>query len=142
MAKRNDPYRNFNFRIVIEGVAAAGFSECHGVTAEIPVIEYREGSDKGGIRKLPGLPRYGNVTLKRGLTANRDLWDWFRAVAGGAADRRAVSIALLDDAGEPLVTFNLVDAWPVKYEGAALDALGNDVAIETLEIAHEGFSIE
>jgi phage tail-like protein len=141
MAKRNDPYRNFNFRVVIEGVSAAGFSECHGLTAEIPVIEYREGGDKVDIRKLPGLPRYGNVTLKRGLTANRELWDWFRAVAGGAADRRPVSIVLLDEAGEALVSFNLAGAWPTKFELAPLDALGNDVAIETLELAHEGLSI-
>lgn len=72
-ASRNDPYRTFNFLVEIDGVTAAGFSECSGLSTETEVIEYREGSDRGGVRKLSGLTKYSNIVLKRGITASRDL---------------------------------------------------------------------
>jgi phage tail-like protein len=140
--KRNDPFKSFNFIVEIDGNASAGFTECSGLSSETTVIEYREGSDKGGIRKFPGLRKYNNVTLKRGLTANRDLWNWYKSVIDGASDRRNVSIILLADDRTEVARFTLSQAWPCKWVGPALNAKGNDIAIEELELAHEGFDFE
>lgn len=142
MAQRNDPYGAFNFLVEVDGLTVAGFSECSGLSAETAVIEYREGSDKGGVRKLPGLTKFSNITLKRGLTTSRELWHWHRTVVTGTVERRTGRIVVLDDARNPAASYRFVEAWPVKYEGPRLKATGNDVAIETLEIAHEGLELE
>lgn len=142
MARPDDPFGAFNFLVEIDGVTVAGFSECSGLTVETSVIEYREGSDKGGVRKLPGLTKVSNITLKRGLTSNRDLWQWHRTVATGAVERRSGRIVVLDEARNPAAAFRFVNAWPVKYEGPHLMATGNDVAIESIVIAHEGLELE
>ena len=139
--KRNDPYKSFNFIVEIDGIASAGFTECSGLSTETTVIEYREGSG-GGIRKLPGLRKYTNVTLKRGLTANRDLWNWYKSLTDGILQRRNVSIILLADDRTEVARFTLSQAWPCKWIGPALNAKGNDIAIEELELAHEGFDFE
>lgn len=139
---RRDPYGAFNFLVEIDGITVAGFSECSGLVAETAVIEYREGSDKVGVRKIPGLTRYANITLKRGLSASRDLWQWHRAVATGTVERRSGRIVVLDEDRNPGPSFRFVEGWPAKYEGPRLKATGNEVAIETLEIAHEGLDLE
>lgn len=139
---RQDPYAAFDFLVEIDGLTVGGFSECRGLSAEIDVIEYREGGDRGGIRKLPGLTRYSNIVLKRGITASRELWQWFRATATGAADRRTGRIVLLDRDRNPVAAFRFVEGWVARWEGPHLRAAGNDVAIETLEIAHEGLDLE
>ena len=72
-SNRNDPYKSFNFLVEIDGVQSAGFTECTGLSTETDVIEYREGSDRGGVRKIPGLAKFTNIVLKRGLTRCRDL---------------------------------------------------------------------
>ena len=82
-SSRNDPYKNFNFRVEISGVAIAGFAECSGLRIEVDVIEYREGGDPSPVRKLPGLSKVGDITLKRGITASRELYDWINAIASG-----------------------------------------------------------
>lgn len=138
-AKRDDPYKNFNFHVEIDGVAQAAFSEVHLPTTSIEVIEYRDGSDVSKApRKLPGVIKYNNLVLKRGLTLSRDLYQWFRRLLNGQADRRNLSIILLDDQRQPVVRWNVRSAWITKWEGPALNAKGNDVAIETMELAHEG----
>ncbi|HSK14691.1 MAG TPA: phage tail protein [Gaiellaceae bacterium] len=141
--KRPDPYKNFNFVVQIDGIDQAAFSEVSGLQAETEVIEYREGSDPlASSRKLPGVIKYGNVTLKRGVTQSRDLWDWWRTVATGAVERRNVAIVLLDDARQPVKRWLLRGAFPAKYQAPDLNAKGNDVAIETLELAHEGLELD
>jgi phage tail-like protein len=142
MPRRDDPYGAYNFLVEIDGLTIAGFSECSGLGAETTVIEYREGSDRGGVRKLPGLTKFPNVTLKRSLTTSRELWQWHRTVATGAVERRTCRIVVLDEARNPAASYRIVEAWPVKYEGPRLKATGNEVAIETLEIAHEGLELE
>lgn len=142
MTQRDDPYGAYNFLVEIDGMTVAGFSECSGLGAETAVIEYREGSDKGGVRKLPGLTKFTNVTLKRGLSTSRELWQWHRTVASGRVERRACLIVVLDNERTPVARYHLENAWPMKYEGPRLKATGNDVAIETLEIAHEGLTLE
>jgi phage tail-like protein len=135
---RQDPYRNFNFLVEIGGIAEARFSDCTGVGASTDPIEYREGGDNTTVRKLPGLTKYDNIVLKRGLTDSRDLHDWYRDVIRGKVDRRDGSIVVLDLDGREKVRWNFFNAWPAKWDGPDLSAKGNEVAIETLELAHEG----
>lgn len=138
---RDDPYGAFNFLVEIDGVTVAGFTECSGLSAQTAIIEYREGSDRGGVRKIPGLTTYPNIVLERGLTGNRDLWQWYQAIVKGALDRRSGQIILLDAERNPVTTFKFINGWIAKWEGPALVASGNEVAIETIEIAHEGLEV-
>jgi phage tail-like protein len=137
---RNDPYRNFRFRVEIGGIALAGFSEVHVGATTTDVIEYREGTDPTHVRKLSGLTRYGNVTLKRGVTSSRELSDWQQQIVAGQllSSRRQVAIVVQDESGADQARFAVVEAWPVRYEVGALDAKGNEVLIELLELANEG----
>jgi phage tail-like protein len=139
---RRDPYKNFRFVVVIGPDTIGGFASLSGLGAEASVIEYREGADPlSSTRKLPGRVEYPNVTLRRGLTADRFLWDWWRLVVSGSAQRRDVGIILLDDEGNEVLRWSLREAWPVKWELSELDAAKNEVAIETLELAHEGLEL-
>lgn len=138
-ARRSDPYAAFNFLVEIDGVAAAGFSECSGLTTETEVIEYREGTDKrNSVRKLPGLTRFSPVVLKRGLTADKSLWAWRQSVVDGTLRRANGAIILLDEARNEVARWIFRDGWPSKWEGPHFRAKGNEVAIEMLEITHEG----
>ena len=140
---RFDPYKNFKFLVEIEGITQAGFAECSGFGSEVEVIEYREGGDKGtAARKLPGRAKYPNITLKWGVTDSRELYDWHRAVLEGQIRRKSGAIILLDDEGNPRVTWKFFEAWPSKWEGPDLCAKGNDVAIETLVITCERIELE
>jgi phage tail-like protein len=140
---RPDPYKGFNFLVEIDGIAVAGFSECSGLTTHTDVIEYREGADKrNSVRKLPGLTHYDPIVLKRGLTQDKSLWKWRQSIVNGVIDRRNISIVLLDDARQPLVSFRIADSWPSRWEGPSLNARASEVAIETLEIVHEGIDLE
>lgn len=134
---RHDPYAGFNFRVEIDGVVAAAFSECCGLSSETEVISYREGGDLR-IRRLPGLTKYANLVLKHGITLDRSLWDWRRTVIDGAVQRRNGSVILLDATRKEVARWNFVDAWPAKWAGPDLNAESSNVAIETLEIVHEG----
>jgi len=134
---RNDPYSGFNFLIEIDGVTEAGFSECSGLTTETDVIEYRNGNEDITVRKLPGLRKYTNVTLKRGFTQGKELWEWRKTVIDGKTERHSGSIVLLDEARDEALRWNFREGWPSKWEGATLNAKNNEAAIETLEIAVE-----
>ena len=140
--KRNDPYGQFNFLVEIDGVVQGGFSECSGLTTDTNVIEYREGNEITTTRKLPGLMKYNNIVLKRGWTTDRKLWDWRKKVIDGKTERQSGTIVLLDEARNPAIRWNFREGWPSKWEGPALNAKTSEVAIETLEIAHEGLELE
>ena len=137
-AQRVDPYRNFNFLVEINGITQAGFSDCSGFACTTDPIEYREGGENTTVRKLPGMTKYTNITLKWGLTDSRELYDWYRSIVNGTIDRRNGSIIVLDNAGKEKIRWNFYQGWPTKWDGPDFTAKGNDVAIETLEIAHEG----
>ena len=139
---RNDPYKVFNFIVEIDGIAAAGFTECSGLSTTTDVIEYREGNERGGTRKLPGLTKFTNVVLKRGITRSRDLWNWRKTVIDGAVERKSGVIVLLADDHTPVGRFRFRNGWPAKWEGPAFNAKSSEVAIESLEIAHEGLDVE
>ena len=141
--RRDNPYANFNFVVEIDGVESGSFSEVELPEGEIEVIEYREGADRvSSARKLPGRVKYANVVLKRGIAGRTELFEWWKSVRDGVVDRRNVAIVLLDEARSPVQRWRLRDAWPTKLSYSRLDGLGNEVAIETLELAHEGFDTE
>ncbi|MGH3004384.1 MAG: phage tail protein [Gaiellaceae bacterium] len=140
---RRDPFPAFQFVVEIDGVTAAAFKEVSGLDGSVDVIEYREGADVSATsRKIPGLVRYANVILSRGLTDSRDLYDWWNAIVSGKADRRAAAIVLLDSERNPVRRWNLRAAWPARYAISALDAATSELVIETLELAHEGFELD
>jgi phage tail-like protein len=143
MPARIDPYKNFRFVVDIDGNRAGGFTRVSGLAAEAEMIEYRQGADGlTSTRKLPGRVEYSNVTLRRGLTADRFLWDWWKTIVTGSVQRRTVGIILLDDDGNEVLRWFLNEAWIAKIEVSDLDAEGNEVAIESIELAHEGLELE
>ena len=135
-----EPYRNFNFLVEIDGIAQARFAECTGIGASIDVVTYREGGDPTIVRKLPGLTHYSNIVLRWGVTDSHELEDWFHDVTAGKVLLRKGSITLLDQDGTPKVRWNFVGAWPAKWQGPDLIGEGTQVAIETLELVHEGIT--
>lgn len=138
--KRMDPYRNFRFRIAIDGIQVAAFSDATIPDTSTEAVEYREGTDATHARKLSGLTKFGNVTLKRGLTDSMDLYNWRKAVMqkGALNNRKSLSIILIDEEGNEKAQWDVVEAWPIKYDVNALSAKGNEVSIESIELAHEG----
>jgi phage tail-like protein len=140
--QRVDPFINFNFLVEIEGIRRAAFQEASGFDSSIEIIEHREGGENTTTRKLPAKTKFSNITLKWGMTDDLELYDWHRQWVTGdpAAKRKNGSIVVLDRAGKETVRWNFVNAWPSKWTGPSFNAEGNDVAIETLELAHEGLA--
>ena len=136
---RVDPFRNFNFLVELEGIAQASFTECSGLGATTEVIETREGGDNTTVRKLPGKTTYSDITLKWGMTSSTELWKWRQQVIDGVFTRKNGSIVVFDLSNHTEVgRWNFVAAWPSKWEGPPFNAKGNDIAVETLVLAHEG----
>ena len=133
-----------HFLVTFDGVidSAIGFAEVSGIEVTVAEIEYRSGGDKTSIRKIPGLAKYTNITLKRGVAPDLTLWNWMKTVLDGNVVRATGRIQLLDQQRNPLRTWKVRNAFPVRYEGPTLRATGNEVAIETLEICHEGLEVE
>jgi phage tail-like protein len=136
--QRVDPYAGFNFLVEVDGVAQAAFSEVSGLESTIDVIEHREGGDNTTPRKLPGLTKYANIVLRWGVTDSEELYRWHRDAVRGTIERKSGSIVLIDRLGQERVRWNFVQAWPAKWTGPTFNAEGADVAIEALELAHEG----
>ena len=135
---RNDPLRELRFRLEIDGIQQAGFTEVSGLEVTTDAIDYREGNEPTHVRKLPGLTKYGNVTLKWGITDSTELYDWHQRIVDGDIQRKTIAIVLIDESGKDKARWEIVEAWPCKYAITDLNADGNDVAFETLEICHEG----
>ena len=139
---RDNPYSNFNFLVDLDGTVLGGFSECSGLESETDVMEYREGGDKyNSVRKLPGLNKFSNITLKRGVTGSTALYEWRQKVINGQIERREFSITLLDESRNPVYKWDIRNAWPCRRTGPRLVAGQSGVAIEEIEICHEGFSV-
>ena len=138
--ERNDPYRNFMFRVELGDIAIASFSEATVPDSTTESTDYREGTDPTHQRKLSALTKYGSVTLKKGLTDSMDIYNWKKQVeeTGALGARKDISLILIDEEGNDKARWNIVEAWPTKYDAPSLNATGNEIAIETLEIAHEG----
>ena len=133
-----DPYGNFNFLVELDGITRAAFQEASGFDSTIDVIEHREGGENTTTRKLPGMTKYSNIVLKWGLTDDRELYDWHRDAVLGAIERKNGSIVVLNRRGEEVVRWNFIRAWPTKWDGPDFNAESADVAVEMLELAHEG----
>jgi phage tail-like protein len=136
-ALRNDPYGIAHFQVEIDGLRESGFLNVSGLEGRVEVEEYREGGDFG-LRKAPGNVTYSNVVVRRGMTSSMELWEWWERVRDGDVDRRNISIRLLDDRREVVARWQVHQAWPVRYTAPDLNAESDDVAIETLELTHEG----
>jgi len=137
------PYPVFHF-IVDWGGTRVGFTEVTGLTQENQAIEYRDGSfPEYSSIKMPGLRKFSNITLKRGVTkADNEFFGWLSTVKLNQVQRRDLVISLLNEEHQPVMTWKVHNAFPVKVEGPQLKASGNEVAIESIEIAHEGLEVQ
>jgi len=140
MANRTDPYRVYKYKVEIDGITRGGFREASGLDSSQDPIEYREGTDGLHAKKLPGLNKSSNISLKWGITDDAQLWEWRKKSIDGKVERKNGSIVLYNDAGEEKIRWNFMEGWPTKWTGPSFNATGNEVAIETLEIAHEGLT--
>lgn len=149
---RTDPYRAFNFSIslvdsssalttAVGSAPAGGFSECGGLEMSLDVEEYREGGNNSTVLKFPSRVKWTNLRLKRGVALNDDLWKWHYGFVQGKVQRRDGIVALLDEQQIPVKVWSFTRGLPVKWAGPALNANQNQVAIEELEITHEGLRL-
>lgn len=141
MADRHGPYRDVRFLLEIDGIVKAGFSQCTIPENTTEPTEYREGTDRPTVRKLWSLNDYGTLTLESGVTDDSiELFEWRQLVEQGNLDdaRRSIAVVILDEEGNPGPRWEFVKAWPSSYDAPDLDATGGEVAIESIEIEHEG----
>jgi phage tail-like protein len=133
-----DPFRAYNFKLIIQGITEAQFTACSGVGAKVPVLRYRTGGEHQVVHVLPGPVEYADVTLSYGMTRSRALFDWMLSVVKGDVQRKNVSILLLDSTGtNTVIRWNLIRAWPSEWLAAPLDALQPEIAIARLTLVYE-----
>jgi phage tail-like protein len=141
MAKYPIPVFHFT---VSWGGNNVGFSEVSGLTQETQIIEYRDGASPDyHTVKMPGLRKVTNITMKRGVSkGDNEFFIWLNTVNLNTIQRRDLTICLLNEKHEAVITWSIQQAWPVKVEGPSLKASGNEVAVESIELAHEGLTLE
>lgn len=137
------PLSKFHFSVEWGG-ARIGFTEVSGLDVQIDPIEYREGASPEYAKiKMPGMHKFSNITLKRGtFKGDNDFYKWLSEIQLNKITRRDVTIKLLDEQHQPIVVWKVMNAFPIKVQSTDLKADGNEVAIETLELAHEGLTIQ
>jgi len=141
MADRKDPFRNSRFIVEIDGVSQAGFREATIPDVSSEPIEYREGNEAPTVRKIPGLIKYGNISLKWGITDSTDMYNWYKEAILDSkfnSARKNISILLLDEEGNEANRWNFVNCWPTKYNAPDTNATESQIAIEEMEIVNEG----
>ncbi|RLC95493.1 MAG: phage tail protein [Chloroflexi bacterium] len=142
MANGEDPLVGFNFRLEIEGKADGYFTEVSGLGSEHEVIEHKVVDDSGHelVKQIPGRLKWSPITLKRGITANLDMWEWRQEVEQGdlSSARTNCSIVMMDRNYQEIARWDIVNAWPTKISGPTLSSSSNEVGIEELTIVHEG----
>jgi phage tail-like protein len=140
---RLDPYGGYNFAVELDGITRAGFRECSGLETSQNAGQYREGTDKNlSVRKIPGLVTYSDITLSRGVTSDGKLWEWREKAQKGNVERHDISITLLDDLGQPKITWNLFECWPTSWTGPSFNATADEVAVEQLVLACERVEVD
>lgn len=139
----NYPLPAFHFKVEWGG-QNVGFSEASGLTQEVQLIEYRDGNSPDySTIKMPGLHKFNNITLKRGIMkGDNEFFKWLNTVKLNTIERRNLTISLLNEEHEAVMVWKAVNAFPVKVEGPGLKASGNEVAIESIELAHEGLTLQ
>jgi len=138
------PLPKFYFKVILDSQDnAVSFQEVSGLETETQPIEYRHGDSKlFSTIKMPGIVKTGNVTLKKGIFVNNNnFWKWYDAIKMNTIERETVVIQLLDEGGNPTMTWTLSNAWPTKITGTDMKSDANEVAVELLELAHEGLTI-
>lgn len=138
------PVPRFYFKVSLGSQdTSVSFQEVSGLDTETQVIEYRHGDSKQfSTIKMPGIVKSGNVTMKKGIFVNdSNFWKWYDAIKTNTIKRETVVIQLLDEGGNPTMTWTLANAWPTKITGTDMKSDANEVAVETLELAHEGLTI-
>jgi phage tail-like protein len=139
-ATRVDPYRGYNFKLEISGTNVGGFRECSGLTLSTDAVDYREGTDKQmSVRKLTGLRKYTNITLKRGVV-DLQTYNLYAPTLTGAEVRVHGAVTLQDEEHGDKLRWEFENGWICKWDGPSLNATGNDVAMESIEICHEGLT--
>jgi phage tail-like protein len=140
---RKDPFFGYNFAVELDGITRMGFKGCTGLDTITTATKYREGTDPSlHQRQLPGLLSNSAITLTRGITDDHALWDWRHDIATGKGTRHDISIILRDDVGDEKIRWNIKNAFPTKWTGPSFDATTDAVAIETLELTHEGVEVQ
>ena len=138
------PLPKFYFKVKLGSQDnTVSFQEVSGLDTETQIIEYRHGDSKTfSPIKMPGIAKVGNVTFKKGVfVKDNNFWKWYDDIKMNTIKRETVVIQLLDQTGAPTMTWTLTNAWPTKITGTDLKSDGNEVAVETLELAHEGLTI-
>lgn len=137
------PVSVFHFQVEWGG-NRIGFTEASGLNFEIDSIEYREGNSKEyQVTKMPGIPKFSNITLKRGIfRSDNDFGRWIGTASLNKIERRDIIISLLNEEHDPIVVWKVKEAWPCKVEGPSLNSTGNEVAVESIELCHEGLTVE
>lgn len=139
----HDPFASYNFWVEWDNIVHAGFQECSGLSLTRDSGTYREGTDATlGMRQVPGLTSKGNITLKRGMTNNDEMWQWHHTIFKGNIDRRNVSIVLTDDLGAEIMRWNLAACWPTTWTGPDMNATADEFAIESIELVYEGIEFK
>ena len=145
---REDPYAAYNFELVVTGISDDGravkgsFAEVSGLEVDLAPIEYRNGSEDTTVRKIPGLKKFTPVILKRGLIGDLAMWNWVLAGLNGQVQRTEAAVVLLDENRQEVMRWNLRRVWPSKWTGPGLNAKNNEIAMETLELCHEGLETD
>ena len=135
------PLSNYHFTVDWGG-RNTGFTEVSGLSIEIEVIEYREGNSPDHTTKMPGIRKYNNIILKRRIVeGDTEFYKWINTIKNNTVEKRDLQITLLNEVNEPVRVWKVHSAWPCKIQSQDLKANGNEVAIETIEIAHEGLEI-
>jgi len=136
--QRNDPFPGFRFEVRLDDLPAAGFSECSGLNLETEMFDYNEGGLNSFVRKFPTRTKQSNIVLKRGIV-DRNMWDWYYSLTQGTVQKRNGSILVKDTSGhEVVMEWQFRDALPCKWQGPDLNASQNTIAVETIELCHQG----
>ena len=137
------PLPKFRFEVKWDEDKLMHFQEASGLDVEAQPIEYRHGdSPQFSVIKMPGIKRYSEVTMKKGVfRSDNKFWEWFNEIKMNTIKRKPVTISLLDEGGAPTMVWTLANAWPNKITGTDLKATGNEVAVETIVISHEGLTV-
>jgi len=138
-----DPFLAAKFWVEIAGVANGFFTECSGLNAETEIFEYAEGGLNDFVHKLPVRTKYSNIVLKRGWVETDDLWKWYEKTIAGRIEAKSVSILVFENKVQsptsPKARWDLIQAYPVKWQGPEFNADSEAVVVETLELAHRGW---
>jgi phage tail-like protein len=142
IGQRDDPYGQYNFLVEIDGVTRAGFTEASGLTIETDAMDYREGADlTHNVRKLRGLTKYTNISLKRGYTQDTELWNWYKSTINGGVERRSLEVVLLNENRDKVLSWRVKNAWIAKMDMGPFNATANEAAIEAVDLYNEGIEL-